>query len=105
MKHALRVLSREKAFASFAILTLALGIGAVTTIFSVVDSVLLKPLNYPNSEQLVSLHQIAPGAPGLADFENGLHLSAAGHQKMSAMIWRQVSSALVATPNTAHGRD
>src|SRR5205823_13891695 len=31
--------------------------------------------NYPNAEQLVSLHQIAPGAPGLADFESGLHLS------------------------------
>ena len=46
MRHALRVLGREKAFAAFAILTLALGIGAVTTIFSVVDRVLLKPLAY-----------------------------------------------------------
>jgi hypothetical protein len=46
MKHALRVLAREKAFNAFAVLTLALGIGAVTTIFSVVDGVLLRPLAY-----------------------------------------------------------
>src|SRR5581483_8030929 len=38
-------------------------------------SVLLKPLNYPKSEQVVSLHQVAPGAAGLADFEDGLLLS------------------------------
>ena len=39
------------------------------------NSVLLKPLNYPKAEELVALHQIAPGAEGLADFENGLLLS------------------------------
>ena len=44
MRHALRVLSREKTFAAFAILTLALGIGAVTTMFSVVEGVLLLSL-------------------------------------------------------------
>src|SRR5260370_7552336 len=58
-----------------ALLTIAIGIGANAAVFSVVNSGLLKPLNYPNAEQLVSLHQIAPGAPGLADFESGLHLS------------------------------
>src|ERR1700729_4643017 len=62
-------------FTAAALLTIAIGIGANTAVFSVVNGVLLKPLNYPNAEQLVSLHQIAPGAPGLADFENGLHLS------------------------------
>ena len=41
----------------------------------VVNSVLLKPLNYPKAEELVALHQTAPGAEGLADFENGLLLS------------------------------
>ena len=56
-------------------MTIAIGIGANAAVFSVVNSVLLKPLHYPKSEELVSLHQIAPGAAGLADFENGLLLS------------------------------
>ena len=73
--HGLRALRHNPMFTAVALLTIAVGIGANTAVFSVVNSVLLKPLNYPTSEQLVSLHQIAPGAPGLADFESGLHLS------------------------------
>src|SRR6202163_1445191 len=75
VRYGLRVLRHNPMFTAVALLTIAIGIGANTAVFSVVNSVLLKPLNYPNSEQLVSLHQIAPGAPGLADFESGLHLS------------------------------
>ena len=60
VKHALRVLAREKAFAAFAILTLALGIGAVTAIFSVVDGVLLKPLAYRESGRLYAATESAP---------------------------------------------
>src|SRR6202047_2934863 len=75
VRYGLRALRHNPMFTAVALLTIAVGIGANTAVFSVVNSVLLKPLNYPNSEQLVSLHQIAPGAPGLADFESGLHLS------------------------------
>src|ERR1700704_72347 len=75
IRYGLRALRRNPMFTAVALLTIAIGIGANTAVFSVVNSVLLKPLNYPNAEQLVSLHQIAPGAPGLADFESGLHLS------------------------------
>lgn len=60
MKYALRVLAREKAFAAFAILTLALGIGGVTTIFSVVDGVLLKPLAYKEPGRLYAASESAP---------------------------------------------
>jgi predicted permease len=60
MRHALRVLGREKAFAAFAILTLALGIGAVTAIFSVVEGVLLKPLTYEEPGRLFAAAESAP---------------------------------------------
>src|SRR6267154_384067 len=75
IRYGLRALRRNPTFTAVALLTIAIGIGANTAVFSVVNSVLLKPLNYPNAERLVSLHQSAPGAPGLADFESGLHLS------------------------------
>ena len=75
MRYGLRMLRRNPVFTAVGLLTIAIGIGANAAVFSVVNSVLLKPLHYPNSEELVSLHQIAPGAAGLADFENGLLLS------------------------------
>src|SRR5690242_4229656 len=75
VRHGLRALRRNPMFTAVALLTIAIGIGANTAVFSVVNSVLLKPLNYPKPEDLVALHQVAPGAAGLADFENGLLLS------------------------------
>jgi predicted permease len=75
VRYGLRMLGRNPVFTVVGLLTIAIGIGANAAVFSVVNSVLLKPLNYPKAQELVSLHQVAPGAAGLADFENGLLLS------------------------------
>ncbi len=75
VRYGLRMLRRNPVFTFVGLLTIAIGIGANAAVFSVVNSVLLKPLSYPEAEKLVSLHQTAPGAAGLADFENGLLLS------------------------------
>ncbi|MCA1563433.1 MAG: hypothetical protein LC804_25330 [Acidobacteria bacterium] len=64
VRYAARVFSKQPAFAAAAVLTLALGIGATTAIFSVVYGVLLKPLPFHEPERLVSLQQIAPHGAG-----------------------------------------
>jgi predicted permease len=76
LKLVIRRLRRSPGFVATVLLTLAIGIGANTAVFSVVNSVLLKPLPYPDSDRLVSLWLNAPGAAGLANFQNGLPLSA-----------------------------
>src|SRR3954470_934683 len=55
LTHAARLLRRNPGFAAVATLTLALGIGGTTGIFSLVDAVLLRPLPYPNAHELVSI--------------------------------------------------
>ena len=84
LKHVARRLARSPGFALTVVLTLAIGIGANTAVFSVLNSVLLRPLPYPEPKQLVSLRLNAPGAPGLAEFRSELRLSASMYLTFAA---------------------
>lgn len=91
VRYALRTLARSPGFSATAMLTLALGIGANTAIFSVVDGVVLKPLPYPEPDRLVLLWQSRPhtrqldvSIPDFLDWQRDSRSFAA----MAAMDWR-----------------
>jgi predicted permease len=75
LRFSLRMLAKDAGLTTTIVVTLALGIGANTAVFSVVNSVLIKPLPYPKAEELVGVWQTAPGAAGLTSFYTGLRLS------------------------------
>ena len=80
LRYSFRVLSKEPGFAAVAVLTLALGIGASTAIFSVVSAVLLKRLPYPDPARLVTIYekQVTTGEmsvawPNFLDWRDKVH--------------------------------
>src|SRR5438034_801818 len=66
LKHSLRMFRQAKAFTVTAIAALALGIGSNTAIFSIVNTVLLKPVPFPDPDRLVMFMNTAPGGQGPA---------------------------------------
>ena len=75
LRHALRALLKTPGFTLTALATLSVGIGATTAVFSVVNSILIKPLPYPDADLLAGVWNVAPGAPGLASVSGDLRLS------------------------------
>jgi predicted permease len=75
-RHGTRALARTPSFTLIVLATLGIGIGANTAIFSLVNSIVLKPLPYPRAEDLVSLWHTAPGAAGMGNLASELRLSA-----------------------------
>jgi predicted permease len=76
LRRSIRMLRLNPAFSLAAVLTLAIGIGANTAVFSVVNTVLLKPLPYPEADRLISVQHTAPGVAGLMSVSGDLRLSA-----------------------------
>ena len=73
VRYAVRTLRRSPGFAVAAVLTLALGIGATTAIYSVVDTILLQPLPFADADGLVQIAENVPSSvPGRPPFQRGV---------------------------------
>ncbi|MFL6227895.1 MAG: ABC transporter permease [Pyrinomonadaceae bacterium] len=83
LRYGARMLLKKPGFTAIAVLTLALGIGATTTIFSVANAVLLRPLPYPNAERLVYVGQ---------QYRSGLQ----GSGEPKFLFWREQSQSFEA---------
>ena len=89
VRYSLRVLIKERGFSLLAVLTLALGIGATSAIFAVVDSVLLRPLPYGEPGRLVVvMHGVEASAPvSPADFLDYRRETTAFEGVAAAQAW------------------
>src|ERR1700746_3863399 len=95
VRYGVRMMARSPGFTIVAILTLALGIGANTAIFSVVNGVLLNPLPFPQPEQLVSLRERQPNfVTGSISYPNFRDWQRNNHTFSSMAISRPVSFSL-----------
>ena len=89
VRFAFRMLRKAPAFSATVIVTLALGIGANTALFSIVNSVLLNPLPYHHSHQLVALYESKPGLEqGPISYPNFLDWERAAQSFSSMAIYR-----------------
>src|SRR5436190_15384740 len=81
LRYALRMLLKSPGFSFIAIATLALGIGANTAIFSMIEGTLLRPLPFPHAERLVRLYEAEP--------ESGARGSTMSLSEQTLRQWRE----------------
>jgi predicted permease len=95
VRYGIRMLRKSPGFTTVAILTLAVGIGVNTALFSVVNGVLLNPLPYPQPEQLVSLHESKPNfATGSISYPDFRDWQKDNHTFSSIVVSRAYSFSL-----------
>jgi predicted permease len=96
LRYAVRSLCGRPAFTFSAVLTLALGIGATSAIFSVVYCVLIQPLPYPNADELVRIRHSARGELGGADFDPTMYFTYRDENRTFASfgLWQEGSATL-----------
>src|SRR5438270_6167966 len=85
IRYGLRNLTKRPAFTAIAVITLALGIGATTTIFSVVDALLLRALPYKNPDRLVLLREVGKEGGQMAFAEPNFHDLEANNHSFAAL--------------------
>ena len=92
IRYAFRMMAKQPGFAVLAILAFALGIGANTAIFSVVNAVLLRPLPYPEPAQLINIRERTPTFPGgSVSYPNFLDWRASQHSFIDISLFRRES--------------
>lgn len=105
IRHAARLLAQSPSFTAAAVLSLAIGIGATTAVFSVADGTLLHPLPYANSDQLMAVHGTSPAAakdsvsyPNFLDWRarsRAFEVLAAWHLEMFTLAGDQVGERVI----------
>lgn len=92
LRYAIRMLTKSPAFSILAIVALALGIGANTAIFSVVNAVLLRPLPYPEPDKLILMRERMPiFESGSVSFPNYVDWRAMQHSFTDLTLFRRDS--------------
>src|SRR5205807_5716007 len=109
LRYSFRALRRSPGFTSIAVLTLALGIGANTAIFSVVNAVLLRPLPYPASERVVRVYETNTSIKGSHDSVSAPNFTdwraqARAFSGMAALGWQPFTLTGGTTPEFVYGQ-
>lgn len=107
LRYAARRLARTPGFTAAAVLTLAVGIGATTAVFSVIDAVILRPLTYQDPDRLYAIHEVLPQTKTPVVAVNAMHFRewrsrARSFEEMALLFGLDVNLTGVGEPERIH---